>query len=169
MVDFIDAAYLVTGSVGACTSLKSTDRGTAAVWLLISVGVIGLGLLRISEAGVWTDDYLRSGLYAVGWYAERRAIQVACIVVFAFAMFFALRSLGPVAKRTSVIIAVFAFYTLAVLAAVRASSLHWSDAVLGEQVGSVMLSHAAQAILLLVTAIAALFEYFTNSRKLNTQ
>ncbi|WP_341632050.1 hypothetical protein [Sphingomonas agri] len=163
MIGIINSAYLGTGAIAALASLKSRSPASAAWWVALSVGLTALGILRVVEAGVWSDNLLRSGLHQIGWYDKRRPIQVICITAFALALLPAQRLLPS--GKAALTVAVFAFYGLAVLAALRSSSLHWSDALLGKQVASVTLGHATQIILLLVTLTAALFDFSATSKK----
>lgn len=159
----IDSAYLATSLIAALTSLTSKSGRDAGSWLALSIGLCVLGVLRIADAGVWTDDYLRSGLIDLGWYDHRRPIQIACIASFAVALVPVLRLLSR--GRPPLIVGTSAFYGLALLAAAKFSSLHWTDAVLGEEIGSVTLSHATQIVLLLVTAVAALTDWYTATKR----
>ena len=150
----INAAYIVTGAIAAFASLSSRTQRDACWWLILSIGLLALALFRIAEAGVWVDDYLRHGLHVIGWYDHRRPLQVICIGAFALGLILA-RSRLSVIDRSSLVFATGTFCVLVVFAAIRSSSLHWTDAVLGESVGSVTLSHAIQVLLLLAISAAA--------------
>lgn len=162
----INGAYFVSCAIAAAASLNSRSRSGAGSWLTVSIGLAVLGLLRVAEAGVWTDDYLRNGLFELGWYGYRRVIQMVCIAAFALLLFAILARLP--ARRSTITLALLGFSGLSVFAAVRSSSLHWSDAVLSEQLGPIMVSHAIQFVLLLVTSAAAGFDCYVSGKMVRT-
>jgi hypothetical protein len=158
MVDAINSIYLASSVLAACASLSSRLRVAACSWLVLSTGLLILGLLRMDQAGVWADDYLRRMLDMLGWYAYRRPLQVSCIAVVTLGLITGLKWLPAKGTRVPLTSAICAFCGLAVFAAVRSSSLHWSDEVLGELVGPLTLSHFVQIVLLIATSAAALFD-----------
>ena len=160
-MDIIDFAYLATSAIAAAAGLSCRNRGDENWWLVLGIGVLGLGLLRSAQAGLWLDQHLEREVHAMGWYAYRRPLQVTCIVAFALGLLIILAQLAKGRTRASVAFAICAFYALAVFAAIRLSSLHWTDALLSRQAGSVTLSHATQLVLLVTISAAALFYFFT--------
>lgn len=168
MIAVISAIYLGSSALTACASLRNDDHKNAALWLVVSIGLLSLGLLRTANAGVWTDDYLRNALREMSLYPDRRGIQVLCIAAFAIAMAVIFGRLGTWSKGVSLIVALCGFAVLSVFAAVRFSSLHWTDAILGRQVGFTTLSHLAQVISLTAISGASLFDLLF-ARRLETQ
>jgi hypothetical protein len=154
----VDIAYVVCCLITAFAALTSGSRRRAFWWLVISLGVLSLVLLRLADASVWLDSYFQKALYIFAWYAERRLLQVLAIVIVAVTLFILLRHLSVGSDDVTLRTAIGAFYLLAVLAAVRVSSLHWTDAVLQEQLGTLTLSHVAQLVFLIFISGAALFE-----------
>lgn len=153
-MDSINAAYLVTAAISSLASIKYSSR----TWLLISLGIVILEISRITHAAMSVDDYLEHVLRSAGLYDQRRPIQLACIAAFASSFVIFVRPLRHTRIRPQLIFVTGAFYILAVLMVVRASSLHWSDAFLERQLGSMTLSQAAQLLLLAMIAGGALYD-----------
>jgi hypothetical protein len=164
VIGIINIAYLATSAIAAFTSLNSKERSGALWWLVLSVGLLILGLFRIAEAGVWLDDYLREGLAVTGLYAHRRLLQITCILAFAVGLAVACRQLPALNTRSALTVAICTVCALAVFAVIRSSSLHWSDEVLGQRLWTVTLSHATQIILLVATLVAAFLDFYSVRR-----
>jgi uncharacterized membrane protein YvlD (DUF360 family) len=160
VVTVLSGAYLATSILAACASLNSGDRKTALLWLVVSLGVLSLGVLRIANAALWADDYLRNGLHVIGWYDERRPLQILFIAAFAIAILAILGRLRVTIRRGPLTVATCGFFALTIFAAIRSSSFHWSDAILARHVGLITLSHATQTALLAATSAAAVFDLF---------
>ena len=152
----MDIAYFASSGVAAVAG--STSRNSKRWWFALSLGLMALGLLRLAEASLWIDSYLQQALYTLAWYAHRRLLQVVAIVLFAIGLFAVLSRLRLTSNEPALRTAFGAFYALAVLVAIRMSSLHWTDAILTDQLGWLPLAHVAQLLLLMVIASAAVFE-----------
>lgn len=162
MIDHLNSAYLASSAIAASASLRSRSASSACWWLAVSMGIAAVGLLRAEEAALWLDYHLRSALHLNGWYEDRRPLQLLFIIAVPLALFVAQRRL-PTSRERPLTLALCAFYLLAVLAAIRFSSFHWSDAVFEQQLGPVTLSHAGQLFLLVViSAGALLYLHHTN-------
>ena len=157
MIDLIDGAYLATSVIAAFASLSASSRGNAGWWLLLSLSIAAIGLLRIADAALWVDDHLRGSLMLVGWYKYRRILQIAAIAAFGLVLIAVLRRIPAPSGRT-LTVAVAGFYLLALTMAIRSSSLHWADALFHHRVGPLNFSQASQALLLLVISIAVFFD-----------
>jgi hypothetical protein len=164
----LGAAYFATGVLVALVAFKSISRRDALWWLGLGGGLAILGLLRSVEAGLWVDDYLQHSLHSTGLYEHRRLLQLSVILGFALVLFIALRSLPASARRWPSKVAIGSFYALAVFAAIRSSSWHWSDVALQRQIGSMTLSHGTQLVLLLIILAAGISE-LEHVRKLNAR
>ena len=154
VIDQLNSVYLASSAMAALASLRSRSASSASGWLAVSIGIAAVGLLRAGEAALWLDYHLRSEFHVTGWYENRRPLQLGFILAASLALFLAHRRLPTTGERP-LSFALDAFYLLAVLAVVRSSSLHWSDAVLEHQLGTVTLSHASQVILLIVISAVA--------------
>jgi hypothetical protein len=153
----IDDAYLASSAIAAFASLSAKSRRNAGWWLVVSIGIVVIGMLRIVEAALWMDDHLRRGLLVLGWYHYRRVLQIGCIAAFGLAFLSILKRLPRPSGRL-LTFAVAIFYVLALTMAIRSSSLHWADAAFRQRISSVNLSEATQVLLLLAISLAALFE-----------
>ena len=120
-------------SIAAFADLKGTAENRTGCWLALSLGVLALGLLRIDHVGLRVDYYLEQSLHGLGWYEQRRLLQIIGIAVFAVLSFVALRRRRLVFKNAASNTALGAFYVLAMLGAIRLSSLHWTDEILARQ------------------------------------
>ena len=149
VIGMINIAYITASAISGIASFQGKTRGIQRWWSALSLGLLSLGLLRAAQAGIWIDSYLQQWLRLFGWYEDRRYLQVAAIIVFAVCLLFGFMSAPAVAKRERLLFATVAFYALMIFGAIRASSLHWSDAVLGQQIGRISLSHVMQAVLLI--------------------
>lgn len=155
MIDHLNSAYLASSAIAGLASLRSRSVSSACWWLAVSIGIAAVGLLRAEEAALWLDYHLRNALHLKGWYEDRRPLQLIFIIAAPLALFLAHRRLPPSGERP-LTFALGAFCLLAVLAAIRSSSFHWSDAVFEQQVGPLTLSHAGQLSLLIVISAVAL-------------
>lgn len=158
MVGLVDIAYLICCPITALAGLRSRSSNNARSWFALSLGVLALGLLRVGQFGLWVDNCLEQGLYYLGWYSQRRPLQVTGIGLFALALIVALRRFRFGSRRSAIKSAIGGFCILATLAVIRLSSLHWSDAILQTQVGPLTLSHATQILSLLTISSAAVLE-----------
>ena len=151
-------AYLISSTLLALVAYVDRVGRDAARWLWLAFGVLLIGLPRFARGGVLADYYLQHTLNNWGLYDHRRTIQLLGVLSVAVILSVTLLRLGRSVERASLKLAIWAFYALAVFAAIRVSSWHWSDAFLQRQIGPVTLSHAAQVLPLLAISAAALFE-----------
>jgi hypothetical protein len=151
-------AYLAISTILVLVAFMDRVGRDAAKWLWLAFGVLLIGLPRFARGGVLADYYLQHTLNNWGLYDHRRTIQLLGILSIAVILSVALLRLGRSVERASLKLAIWAFYALAVFAAIRVSSWHWSDAFLQRQIGPVSLSHAAQILPLFAISTAALFE-----------
>lgn len=159
MISFLlNIAYLASSTIVALVAYVDRGGRDAAKWLWLALGVLMIGLPRFAQGGVWADYYLQHIINDWGLYGHRRTFQLIGILTVALVLSVALLRLGRSVERTSLKLAICAFYALALFAAIRVSSWHWSDALLQRPIGPVTLSHAAQILPLLAISTAALFE-----------
>jgi hypothetical protein len=167
VLDLVNTGYLMSSAVAASAGLSTASRTNRRFWLGLSVGLLVFGLLRIARAGLFLDYYLELELRVLGWYDHRRPLQIGCLFLFCAALFVTLARLRGALEKRSLTTAISAFYLLAVYTAIRASSLHWSDAMLQHQIGPVALGHGTQSVLLVTISIAALVNTYSTKTARN--
>ena len=131
--------------------------GSGWLWLAISVGLLLIASLRASETEILLGSDLRRIIMELGWYPHRRPVQIAAILAFSLVIVAGLRSIllnRKMLKRQEVF-ATCAFAAIVVFAAVRSSSLHWTDEALEFRLGTITLGKLVQWSGLAVIAISA--------------
>jgi hypothetical protein len=154
----LNIAYLASSTLLALVAFMDRVGRDAVKWLWLALGVLLIGSSRYTRGGVWADDYLQHSINNWGLYGHRRMFQLLGILSVALILSVAFLRLGRSVERAPLKSALWAFYALAVFAAVRVSSWRWSDAFLQRQIGPLRLSHAAQILPLFAISTAALFE-----------
>jgi hypothetical protein len=129
----LNIAYLASSTMLALVAYVDRVGRDAARWLWLALGVLLIGLPRLAQGGLWADFYLQHTLNDWSLYGHRRTFQLLGILSVAVILSVALFRLGRSVERASLKLAICAFYGLAVFAAIRVSSWHWSDAFLQRQ------------------------------------
>jgi len=155
VADILNIAYLATAAVSAVAGLGRHTFRTAGWWLSLGGGVAFVGLLRAAEAGLWIDGFVQHRIRAIGWYDYRRPLQVGCILLFATCLLVLFKRLPFIRRNRPLALGTCAFVCLMILAFIRFSSLHWTDSLLDQHLGSITISHSGQFSLLALLAIAA--------------
>jgi len=157
------ALYLLVSVLAFyCAWQTSHDR---SAWLVIAIMLVVIAGVRMAQTGEWLDEALQQWVRATGWYDDRRPLQVAGIAI---AILLLLAGAASMRARTRMIAwpgkcAAAALFFLLVLAAVRGSSLHWTDAALELDFAGVIVSHMLQALLLAAVAASAIWQIRRNS------
>ncbi len=152
------ALYLLVSVLAFyCAWQTSHDR---SAWLVIAIMLVVIAGVRMAQTGEWLDEALQQWVRAIGWYDYRRPVQVAGIAI---AILLLLAGAASVRATTRMIAwpgrcAAVALFLLLVLAAVRGSSLHWTDAALELDFAGVIVSHMLQAILLAAVGVSAVWQ-----------
>jgi hypothetical protein len=120
-------------------------------WWWVGIGLIAIGMARMgaAERGV---DRIRDVALREGWYNARAGVQIGALVTLVtfggIAAILYGQRLDPVARRHAITVG-----ALAVLAGVRAISLHAVDRLLlTEPFGHLTVAHWAEVVALLVAA-----------------
>lgn len=158
VIGLVNTAYLVCGLTTTVAALTNTSAKRRHWWYALSAATCVLELLRLGDASLWAGRYLEEALQVLGWYERRRILQVAAISIFAIVCLAILRRMRVGSRPWALRTAISGFYALALLAAIRFSSLHWTDLILQRPVGMLSVSYAAQIILLMVISGAALLD-----------
>lgn len=155
----MNIAYIFTCVLaGLCAFVTFRNAsGAAWLWLAIAIGLLLIASLRASKTELLLDADLRRAIMDVGWYPHRRPVQVAAIAACALLVVTVLRSILLNRKKLNrqEVFATFTFAVLLVFAAIRSSSLQWTDAALEYGVGAITVGKLVQGICLAVLAISA--------------
>lgn len=158
------ALYLLGSVLSACCAWRGS-RTERSWWLAITIMLIAILTVRAAEPAQWLDGALQQWLHALGWYDHRRPIQmmaIALAVLFLIAIAALMRARTRGIRRPAKCAAA-AMFLLLVLAAIRGSSLHWTDAILEQRIATAMFSHLLQAALLVVITASALWTFAERS------
>lgn len=147
-----------------CVALGA--RAERSWWLGIALTLFAIAALRVTRPDVQLDNSLYRSFRELGWYDYRRPLQIAVLIVvgagLAAGARFSLSSTFDFTRQTRVAIAASALLLVVVI--LRASSLHWTDAVFDRRLAGISVSHLVQAIALLIVTAMALWLIVTHRR-----
>ena len=121
------------------------------------MGLLLIAIFRASRTELLLDADLRRAIMDLGWYPRRRPVQIAAIAACTLLVVALLRSILRNRKKLNrqEVLATCVFAALLVFAAIRSSSLHWTDAALEYGVGAITVGKLVQGSCLAVIAISA--------------
>jgi hypothetical protein len=148
-----------------CVALSA--RVERSWWLGIALTLFAIAVLRATRPDLWLDATVSHSFRDFGWYDYRRPLQIAVLFIIGAALAAGARflrsSIFNFTRATRMAIAASAL--LLVVVTMRASSLHWTDAVFDRTPAGITVSHLAQAIALLVVVAMALWIIVSHGRR----
>jgi hypothetical protein len=150
----LNSAYFAICALTVFAGVRGRNQSLKTWWFALATGMLAIGLLRTADASLWTDFYLQRALAEMNVYGGRRPLQLLGIIAFGLMLVLFVRQ-RPKRRPKSLDVAIWAFSGLALFAAIRISSWHWSDALLERQIARMTASYAIQFSLLAVLAAAA--------------
>jgi len=157
------ALYLLSSALAFCCAWSQVSR-ERSWWLVIAMILIAIAVVRAAQPGRWLDGDLQQWVRALGWYDYRRPVQVVGIGVAILLLLVGAKLMRTTEQDVTwpARFAAIALFLLLALAAVRGSSLHWTDAVLERDFAGLILSHALQATLLATICASAICRLIAN-------
>ena len=159
IIVYIAAAYLCFRAARAprCSDLESEKRQSGAFWYILGIALIALGLNKQLDLQTLLTEVGRGIAKAEGWYRGRAVVQrsfigwVVCggAVAFVFMMFLIRRAL----LRQGLALA--GMTLLVCFIAIRASSFHQVDLMLGSRIGALNASSAFELSGLVLIGLTA--------------
>lgn len=160
--------HLLYGAATVCAlcCVALGARSERAWWFGIALTLFAIAALRVTRPDVQLDVKLYHSFRELGWYDYRRPLQIAVLIAVGAAVVAVTRFLLPstfaFARPTRAAIAASALLLVVVI--LRASSLHWTDAVFDRTLAGISISHLVQAIALSIVTAMALWLIVTHRR-----
>ncbi len=171
MMVYVAAAYLCfrAAKMPRCSDLESEKRQSSAFWYILSVALIALGVNKQLDLQTFFTEVGRGIAKVQGWYHSRTGVQASVIgwivcagvAVLVFMMLLIRRALLRQGLALAGIMLLMCFIAL------KASSFHQVDLILGSRLGALKASSALELGGLILIGLTAVLNIDWNRQLAN--